>query len=151
MTCAYARTGPFCVTVTGMSNDDPARRRWGRMLADRRRELGLSQRELAEKIGVSKATITDHERGERGSLHPSNAAALERTLQWEAGSIDRIMNGGDPTLAANASAQSTRVIDLVPGTQAIMDELSLVSDPEERRRLTKRLIDFIRFERDQGW
>lgn len=134
----------------GVPNDDTLRH-WGRTLAERRRLMGFSQEELAEAIHVSKATIAAHEQGRRANLHPSNKIALEQALKWTPGSVDRVMNGGEPEPISEASAQSARVIDLVPGAQAVLDELSLVNDPEERRRLTRAMIEMVRSWRDNGW
>jgi transcriptional regulator with XRE-family HTH domain len=75
---------------------DGARRRLGELVLARRRELGFSLREAARRSGLMRPTWTGLEQGTRRTAG-YNFAAIERTLQWGPGSIDRILNGESPT------------------------------------------------------
>jgi transcriptional regulator with XRE-family HTH domain len=53
----------------------------GGLLAARRQELGLSQAELARRVGVNKSTILRLERGHIVTPSPATCARLARALQ----------------------------------------------------------------------
>ena len=59
--------------------DDEARRRWGQWLAELRDRRGLSQKALAELIGVDPVTESRWERGEQG-IRAGNQVALAGAL-----------------------------------------------------------------------
>uniref|UniRef100_UPI00355C9ED4 DBP48 n=1 Tax=synthetic construct TaxID=32630 RepID=UPI00355C9ED4 len=51
---------------SGMTPEEIAEaKRIGKEVKERRKELGLTQRELAEKLGVSRSTVSDIENGRR--------------------------------------------------------------------------------------
>jgi transcriptional regulator with XRE-family HTH domain len=77
---------------------DSARRRLGELVLVRRKELGFSLREVARRSGLMRPTWTGLEQGTRRTAE-YNFAAIERTLEWGQGSVDRILRGESPTLS----------------------------------------------------
>lgn len=59
-------------------------------LADRRKELGLTQREVADAVGVSEATVSRWESGEIANMRRDKIASLASTLR---SSTNFIMTG----------------------------------------------------------
>jgi transcriptional regulator with XRE-family HTH domain len=74
---------------------DPTLTRLRDAIARRRAELGLSQRALAKRAGVSVGAATALERGVR---HPrvSTVPKLEDALEWPRGTFQAIRDGEDP-------------------------------------------------------
>ncbi|MFG2046038.1 multiprotein-bridging factor 1 family protein [Micromonospora sp. NPDC048935] len=70
--------------------------RLARAVRNRRIVLGLSQKQLGERGPISQRTVAKVESGHKDRLHDRTAAALERALQWETGSIQRVLGGGTP-------------------------------------------------------
>ncbi|GEL19455.1 hypothetical protein PA7_32920 [Pseudonocardia asaccharolytica DSM 44247 = NBRC 16224] len=70
----------------------------GRLVRERRAELGLTQAEVYSAGGPSPATLYLLESGHRGSYRPHILCRLERALDWGAGSIRRVLAGGRPIL-----------------------------------------------------
>lgn len=68
----------------------------------RRRELELNVTDAAKLAGVSRNSWDKWEKG-RGSPIDSNYAAIERTLQWQRGSIEEILAGRDPVALSRDS------------------------------------------------
>lgn len=62
-------------------------------IRERRIELGMSISAAARIAGVSRATWTGAERGERAT-EAYNFGAIERALRWPAGTIERLLAGG---------------------------------------------------------
>lgn len=52
----------------------------GKYARERRKELGMTQRELAEKSGVSERTIYSFELGEKPGMHLNKLLAIYRAL-----------------------------------------------------------------------
>lgn len=52
----------------------------GKYARDRRRQLGLTQRELAQRSGVSERTVYSFELGEKPGIHLSKMLAIYETL-----------------------------------------------------------------------
>lgn len=61
----------------------------------RRKELGLSQLEVSRRGGPSVETLRAIENDRAGRLTPRLRRALERTLEWESGVVDVILEGGN--------------------------------------------------------
>ena len=77
------------------------RQRLAAFVRERRTALGLSQEQVAAAGGPSSATQRKIENGHHGS-YPATQRRLETALGWEHGSARRILDGGDPILAAPA-------------------------------------------------
>jgi hypothetical protein len=71
--------------------------RAGRLIADRRAYLGLTQEQVQERGGPSPASQRLIEAGKRESIQAASAGGYERALHWESGSLRAILTGGDPT------------------------------------------------------
>lgn len=77
--------------------DDPeVRARLGSLVQKRRFQIGLTQEEVRAAGGPSTATMRLIEGGLQDSYRPGVLADLERALQWEHGSVDLVIAGGDP-------------------------------------------------------
>jgi Predicted transcriptional regulators len=96
------RPGPGTDRNQGSGADpDPDRQDWphlGRLVRDRRTDLGLTQAEVQSAGGPSPATLYLLETGRRGAYRPQVLRRLERALGWRAGSIRRVLAGGQPLL-----------------------------------------------------
>lgn len=81
------------------SNGDRNHRDWGRLgrlVRERREDLGLTQAEVHAVGGPSPATLYLIESGQRDSYRPRVLRALERAIQWRATSVQRVLAGGHP-------------------------------------------------------
>ncbi|MFC4512600.1 helix-turn-helix transcriptional regulator [Streptomyces ehimensis] len=70
--------------------------RLGRTVQAARKAKGLTQTQLVELIGVTRATLVKIEAGKQFSKITDTHRALEEALGWQAGSIELILGGGDP-------------------------------------------------------
>lgn len=74
-----------------------AAERLGRLVRARRKRLQLhTAADFAEAAQVSTRLIGDLETGRRSNFSAANKASIEDTLDWEYGSIDDTLAGGDP-------------------------------------------------------
>lgn len=69
----------------------------------RRKHLKLTQPEVAERGGLSVATIRAIETNRAGRLSPRLRRALERAIEWESGTIDTVLEGGGPRPVATTT------------------------------------------------
>lgn len=69
--------------------------RVGQAVAERRLDLGLSQRQLAEKAGVGLNTAALLERGHTFP-RAANARKIEDALEWPRGTLAELRRGGTP-------------------------------------------------------
>lgn len=71
----------------------------GQLIVARRLQLGFKTRiAFAEALGISPRTLGDLETGRKDRYEASTFAKVENVLQWRTGSIQRILNGGDPQI-----------------------------------------------------
>jgi transcriptional regulator with XRE-family HTH domain len=80
----------------------------GRLIRERRGELGLTQREVHSVGGPSPATLYQLESGQHGSYRPHILRRLERALGWGAGSVRRALAGGLPLLDGDGEVSLPR-------------------------------------------
>ncbi len=73
--------------------------RLGREVVSRRRELGLTQAEVAQRGGFSVTTLHGVENNRDGRLSKRLRQALEKAIEWEPGSVDAVLSGQDPRVA----------------------------------------------------
>lgn len=78
-------------------------------LADRRQQVGLTQKEVADAVGVSEGTVSRWESGEIANMKRHRIAALAKVLQC---SPDFIMNGPQGEIPAGFEPLPTT--DTVP-------------------------------------
>jgi DNA-binding XRE family transcriptional regulator len=80
--------------------------RLGRLVKERRVDLGLTQAEVSSANGPSPATLYLLESGRREFYRPQILRRLERSLGWRAGSIVRVLAGGQPMLEHESKSGS---------------------------------------------
>ncbi|RJO79951.1 XRE family transcriptional regulator [Nocardia panacis] len=78
------------------TSEPERQRRFGRMLRERRDELGLTQLQIGELGGPSAPTIRKIEDG-IAVISAGTLNKLDAPLRWRAGSAARTYAGGDPT------------------------------------------------------
>lgn len=87
---------------------EPVSNEWqrvARLVIRRRVDLGYHQQsEFASSAGLSIRTLNNIENSRRQSYDGSTIALLERGLEWEPGSIDAILAGGEPAIHVAAAA-----------------------------------------------
>ena len=83
--------------------------RLGQHVTARRVELGYRRREdlIAAIDGISLRTLGSIETGSQTGYHRNTIATLETALHWAPGSIQTILNGGNPTPATTAQVNAT--------------------------------------------
>ncbi|HZA08991.1 helix-turn-helix domain-containing protein [Mycobacterium sp.] len=72
---------------------DPGVARAGAALAERRRKLGIKQRELARRKIITASSLIDFEKG-RSWPRERTRTMLEELVDWPAGTLARIRSGG---------------------------------------------------------
>jgi hypothetical protein len=88
-------------TTMGAVVDNPDWRRLGEHVTRRREhELGMTQADVHAAGGPSPASQRKIERGELPEATARTLGSLERALRWPAGTINRILAGGEPDGAA---------------------------------------------------
>jgi hypothetical protein len=98
--------------------------RLGRMLERRRGELGYGFRQRARFVRergsgkISVKTISRLEKGERDSYPESTLGAVETMYQWAPGSIESVLDGGEPNapLAAPPPGRNPITTEHAPPT-----------------------------------
>jgi len=83
--------------LRGMPTDPAAWQRLAQHVVDRRGSRGWTQADVAERGGISKDRIQEIEKGVLTSYRPTTIGGLERGLEWEAGSVRDVLNGGAAT------------------------------------------------------
>ena len=124
-----------------MPTDPEARRRLGTLMDQRRLELGLRWQDVADAGGVSLKALHSARTG-NASIRPLTQQAIENGLRWEHGSIQRVMEDGDPiplravtgVELADATEQEDREPPPDPGTDDVTAVvLSALIGPIERQ------------------
>lgn len=75
---------------------DGALARLGRLVAARRKELRLSVETAAKRAKINRLTWKSIEDGEERERRDTTFPGVEDALEWERGSVDRIMRGRSP-------------------------------------------------------
>lgn len=96
----------------------------------RRLSLGWTMKEVAGRAGISHATVRSIERGD--SVKDWIVWKLDRGLDWEGGSAERILNGGEPTIAGQDERPKPLTRDRC---LEVIRELHDGMDPDELDRL----------------
>ncbi|MEV1013870.1 MULTISPECIES: helix-turn-helix domain-containing protein [unclassified Micromonospora] len=125
--CSYSPEGrpltpvPFPCPAVAIPPPDPAEQPappdpsvlLSRGARKRRIALGLSQRQLADRGPIALRTVAKVENAHPGALTSRTAATLERALQWDAGSIQSILDGGEPVELSNPPIGGTPEVTVV--------------------------------------
>lgn len=99
MTTVLLAKGTGCLpqltaSLMGMAQDIA---RLGVYVEARRKELGLSQADLAARGGPSDTTVSKIELGRAQRIQAKTARELDDALEWLPGSSEVVMSGGYPT------------------------------------------------------
>jgi transcriptional regulator with XRE-family HTH domain len=89
------------------------RRRFGQALQRAREECGLSQRGLADALGVSQASVSQWLMGQTAP-RPERVAALERVLRMEPSSLARLLGQVSDDDRAAPSVSVTQAAEADP-------------------------------------
>jgi len=81
----------------------------------RRKQLKLTQTDVAERGGLSVATVRAVETNRSGRLSRRLRRALERAIEWQDGSVDAVLDGNAPRVV-NAARTATSTAPVSPDT-----------------------------------
>ncbi|WP_018384627.1 helix-turn-helix domain-containing protein [Wenjunlia vitaminophila] len=70
--------------------------RLGRELVEARKALGLTQRQVADRIGVSRTPIQSIERGDPRAKPTGTMRSYARLVGWQDGSLEAVLAGREP-------------------------------------------------------
>ena len=138
-----------------MTNEDW--KRLGKFVVSRRVALGMKdRRELEQATMAAGMKITDRTLGslERGhSVSGSTLAAVELALNWEPGSAERILLGGEPTVKGQQAAPESppKRVFSDPRDQRLWDSIAdvvVTGDPAEDEKIKKGWVVQVRAARE---
>ena len=87
-----------------MAGITDSRRRLSDLMEQRRLELGLRWKQVAEAGGISYESIRAIRSG-TADMRSLTRHGIETGLRWEAGSVERILAGGDPAPLTEPAAR----------------------------------------------
>lgn len=117
--------------MTSDSGRAPARARLATLMDARRRELRLTWDKVATGAGIHRETLRQIRHG-TGDLRPLTITGLEDVLSWAHGSIDAIIEGGDPT-PLDADDEDTVAGRTLADLAAELEEVKRRNSQLERR------------------
>ena len=119
----------------------------GKLIHDRRIDLGLTMKELGEKCGVSEATISRYESGNIKNMRRDVVASLAKALQLNPKVLmdwnEEEMNGVDPYYLDPETARMAQEAAKDPDFRLFLDAKRDLS-PEDLKivlDLVRRLLD----------
>ncbi|MBW3536196.1 MAG: helix-turn-helix transcriptional regulator [Actinobacteria bacterium] len=74
----------------------------------RQRELGLAQREVAFRSGVSVATLRKMQSGAPATFRPQTLARVSEALEWPSNALLLVLEGGRPPPARRTTTTAGR-------------------------------------------
>jgi hypothetical protein len=101
----------------GSEIDDEARRRLDAAMDERRLELELDWRQVAERGGITYETLRAARRGSR-NIPAKTRRAIEQGLAWERGSVLAVLDDRAPTPVGRGPAMQPT--DVVEGRERIL-------------------------------
>jgi transcriptional regulator with XRE-family HTH domain len=96
--------------------DRTRNRRLAERLNQRRIVLRLQWQEVADRAGISAAHLRNFRNGQ-GTLGDLAKASLEDALRWKRGSIDAVLQGGEPTEVASVSGSTSLAVTAQAGVE----------------------------------
>jgi transcriptional regulator with XRE-family HTH domain len=101
---------------------------------ERRQALGMTWAEVASD---AKITVETLRAVRRGNNQPSalTKRGLERALQWQSGSIDQLLKGGDPTPSGGIPPVRAEMVGVVEADEGEGDEEDSPISPQLRALL----------------
>ena len=78
----------------------------GRALKEARKAAGLKQTEIAKRLDISLSSVQAIERGNAFAKPTPTIRAFAAAVGWADGSVERVLEGGEPTLARDEPKSS---------------------------------------------
>lgn len=117
-----------------------AMQRLAQLVIARRVQLGYKTRASFTKAAhLSPRTLGDIETGRRPSYDKATMAALEQVLHWTTGSIDAILDGGEPQLLDQTSFDAEP--DRRDETDEALRRVMLSDLPDETKKALVKLLN----------
>ena len=110
---------------------DPADVEIGRRIRTHRLRRGLSQAELARRIGVTFQQLQKYEKGEN-RVRPARLIEIARALKLP---LDVLFHGGEPEGAPASAAGAEAAYLQTPGAARLLSAYARVSPPALRRAI----------------
>ncbi len=89
----------------------------GKAVSERMKQLGLRQRDVADKADVGLSTVQELANGKRRERNPKTLMAISNALGWPSGKIAAIARGNpesvEPTLEERVSALEATLAEVV--------------------------------------
>lgn len=146
-----------------MTSHSDSVRRLSDALNKRRTALRLQWQEVTDRANMSTAHLRNVRTG-KASLSDLAKAELEEALQWAPGSIDRILEGGDPvearavtgSVSLSGTAHLRTEAELPPwlspeAMRVLLHEIARRLPPDEIRALLKEFTGDQVQDRDRAW
>jgi len=129
-----------------LEHERPPNSGWVRII---REALGMSQRQLAARMGVSKTTVNSAERNEaRGTIRLNSLEALADGLDCELVYALVPRRTLQATLASRAEELAGRLVNRVSSSMELEDQV--VTDEEKQRQIADLAADLLR-DRSSGF
>lgn len=103
-------------------------KKFGEIIAERRKELRMSQQQLADKVHLSKSTISRYESGFIDKLPSNHAIALAKELKIP---LDELLIGINPSINSNGE------------TEFWMPKENTIIESQESSPQVERLMDYV--------
>ncbi|MFI7630248.1 hypothetical protein [Microbispora rosea] len=110
------------------------RERLARLMDERREKLGLDWNDVIAGSGLTKTGL-HHVRFENRTMRASTKRGIENALRWEPGSIDSILDGGDPVELPEPPPVVTKQPDLLQMLSAGLSEMGATIAQAQRSLL----------------
>ncbi len=131
----------------GMVQERPPRGGWVRAI---REALGMSQRQLAERMEISKTTVNSAERNEaRGTIQLDSLAALADGLDCELVYALVPRRSLEATLASRAKESARRLVNRVSSSMELEEQG--VRDEEKQRQIEDLAAELLRERARSFW
>ena len=91
--------------------------RLGRAIEERIASLHLTQADIQRLGGTSPAKVREIVNGRTETLSPSKRRDLERALKWDPGSVDKILDGGTPSVTTYIRDSTGKLLLMTYGGQ----------------------------------
>ncbi|HBF84605.1 MAG TPA: XRE family transcriptional regulator [Streptomyces sp.] len=102
--------------------------RLGAALRAAREDLGLGQKDVADRIGVTRNALRNVEIGDIGRVTPT-VREYARIVGWAEGSVDAVLSGSEPTREAVPPDEPATVTVDVPEDLPLRIRAALASGP----------------------
>lgn len=106
------------------TSPQPAAKRLGQFVRDRRTQLQLTQAQFAARAGINPVTVSSLENGRQGPPRGGTAVRIEDALKLRHGAIRHVLEGGDPAAYVNDPPSATEIsVDLARDILAAVNGL----------------------------